>query len=63
MQKSQSSQRDGMTYKTKVELALEMVKHQISIGTRFHYIGADCMVWQQLLVWAGIRQPAAIICA
>src|SRR5215212_8755751 len=25
----------------KVELALEMVKHQISIGTRFHYIGAD----------------------
>jgi SRSO17 transposase len=41
MQKSQSSQRDGMTYKTKLELALEMVKHQISIGTRFHYIGAD----------------------
>lgn len=33
--------KEHMTYKTKVELALEMVKYQISIGTRFHYIGAD----------------------
>jgi SRSO17 transposase len=33
--------KDRMTYKTKVELALDIVKHQIEIGTRFHYIGAD----------------------
>lgn len=33
--------KDCMTYKTKVELALEIVKHQLEIGTRFHYIGAD----------------------
>src|SRR5215210_6126084 len=25
----------------KVELALDIVKHQLAIGTRFHYIGAD----------------------
>jgi SRSO17 transposase len=33
--------KDRMTYKTKVELALDIVKHQLAIGTRFHYIGAD----------------------
>jgi SRSO17 transposase len=33
--------KEYMTYKTKVELALEIVKHQLAIGTRFHYIGAD----------------------
>jgi SRSO17 transposase len=33
--------KERMTYKTKVELALDIVKHQIAIGTRFHYIGAD----------------------
>lgn len=33
--------KDCMAYKTKVELALEIVKHQLSIGTRFHYVGAD----------------------
>ena len=33
--------KEHMTYKTKVELALDIVKHQIAIGTRFHYIGAD----------------------
>lgn len=33
--------KERMSYKTKVELALEIVKHQIAIRTRFHYIGAD----------------------
>ena len=33
--------KEDMTYKTKVELALDIVKHQLAIGTRFHYIGAD----------------------
>ncbi|MGI8637242.1 MAG: IS701 family transposase, partial [Segetibacter sp.] len=33
--------KEHMTYKTKVELALEIVKHQLAIGTRFHYVGAD----------------------
>lgn len=33
--------RERITYKTKVELALDIVKHQLAIGTRFHYIGAD----------------------
>lgn len=28
-------------FKTKVELALDMVKHQQQIGTRFHFVGAD----------------------
>jgi SRSO17 transposase len=33
--------KERMTYKSKVELALDLVKHQLSTGTRFHYIGAD----------------------
>jgi len=28
-------------YKTKIDLALEIVSHQVEIGTRFDYVGAD----------------------
>lgn len=30
-------------YKTKVELALDMVKQQTQLGTRFHFVGADAL--------------------
>lgn len=32
---------DRVEYRTKVELALEMIRHQCEIGTRFAWIGAD----------------------
>lgn len=32
---------ENRRYKTKVELAMEIVRHQVEIGTRFHYVGAD----------------------
>ncbi|OMP74577.1 MULTISPECIES: transposase [unclassified Chitinophaga] len=28
-------------HKTKIELAIDIVKHQIEIGTRFDFLGAD----------------------
>jgi len=57
--------KEHMTYKTKVELALDIVKHQIAIGTRFHYIGADGLYGNSywLLVAGRLRQAKAIICA
>lgn len=30
-------------FKTKIELALEMIKHQRSLGTRFNWVGADSL--------------------
>jgi SRSO17 transposase len=33
--------KDRRRHKTKVELALDMVKHQLDIGTEFDYVGAD----------------------
>jgi len=34
---------DQREFKTKQELALEIIRHQISIGTRFDYIGGDAL--------------------
>mgnify|MGYP003416889723 FL=1 len=34
---------EQIVFKTKVEQALEIVQHQISIGTRFHFVAADAL--------------------
>jgi SRSO17 transposase len=32
---------ENRAYKTKIELAFDMVSHQVELGTRFDYVGAD----------------------
>ena len=34
---------ERIEFKTKIELALEMVKHQRSLGTDFNWVGADSL--------------------
>ena len=33
--------KENQSFKTKIELALDIVRHQVSIGTKFDFVGAD----------------------
>jgi SRSO17 transposase len=33
--------KENRSYKTKIELALDIVRHQVSIGTKIEFVGAD----------------------